>query len=338
MKTSVSRHLGGLSRGLALLFLGVTTTFGQSWYNSSWTYRKPITISHGKVSGSTNLTNLPVLISLASDSNLAASAQTSGNDVLFTDSSGTNQLNHQIELYVSSTGQLIAWVQVSTVSTTVDTVIYMYYGNPSASNQQNATQVWDTNYKAVWHFGSGTSLITNNATARVKYAMDLNPDVHQRAAHDVTVLQQDCSDPWPLPEGTLDAVFTSNFLEHLPDKAAVSTVLSNAYRCLKPGGRFIAMGPNIKYIPGAYWDFFDHYVELTELSLAEALSNTDFEIEKTVARFLPYTMSQGNLYPTWVLRLYLAMPAAWPIFGKQFLVIGQKSARTPDSSPSRVER
>ena len=56
----------------------------------------------------------------------------------------------------------------------------------------------------------------------VKYAMDLNPVVHQQAAGDITVLQQDCSAPWPLPEGKLDAVFTSNFLEHLPDKVAVS--------------------------------------------------------------------------------------------------------------------
>ncbi len=59
------------------------------------------------------------------------------------------------------------------------------------------------------------------------------------------------------------------------------------------GGRLIAMGPNIKYVPGAYRDFF----ELTELSLSEALSNCQFEIEKQVARFLPFTMSQGRQYP-----------------------------------------
>jgi SAM-dependent methyltransferase len=183
---------------------------------------------------------------------------------------------------------------------------------------------WFPSTGTVLDLGAGYCEFINNATAGVKYAMDLNPDVHTRAAPGVTVLQQDCSEPWPLPEGELDAIFTSNFLEHLPNKAAVATVLSHAYRCLKPGGRFIAMGPNIKYIPGAYWDFFDHYVELTELSLAEALSNCGFEIEKCVGRFLPYTMSRGRQYPAWVLRLYLAMPAAWPIFGKQFLVVGKK--------------
>jgi SAM-dependent methyltransferase len=176
----------------------------------------------------------------------------------------------------------------------------------------------------VLDLGAGYCEFINNAAARVKYAMDLNPEIHQRAAEGVIVLQQDCAEPWPLPEGDLDAVFTSNFLEHQPDKAAVRAVLSNAHRCLKPGGRLIAMGPNIKYVPGAYWDFFDHYVALTELSLWEALSSCHFEMEERVARFLPYTMSHGREYPAWMLRAYLALPAIWPLFGKQFLVIGRK--------------
>jgi SAM-dependent methyltransferase len=176
----------------------------------------------------------------------------------------------------------------------------------------------------VLDLGAGYCEFINNATAGVKYAMDLNPDLHKRAAAGITVLQQDCSEPWPIPDAKLDAVFTSNFLEHLPGKASIRTVLASAYRCLKPGGRFIAMGPNIKYVPGAYWDFFDHYVELTELSLSEALLNCGFEIEKQVARFLPYTMSRGPQYPSWVLRLYIVLRPAWPIFGKQFLVVGRK--------------
>lgn len=212
------------------------------------------------------------------------------------------------------------------------------YGARFAGNTVYRTRIWRVlaSYFSQWFPSTGTVLdlgagyceFINNATASVKYAMDLNPDVRKRAAQGVIVLQQDCSEPWPLPEGKLDAIFTSNFLEHLPNKAAVSMALSNAYRCLKPGGRFIAMGPNIKYVPGAYWDFFDHYVALTELSLAEALSNCDFEIDRLVARFLPYTMSRGRQYPSWLVRLYLAMPAAWPIFGKQFLVVAKKPLKT----------
>jgi SAM-dependent methyltransferase len=187
---------------------------------------------------------------------------------------------------------------------------------------------WFPSDGAVLDLGAGYCEFINHASARVKYAMDLNPDIHKQAMTGVIVLRQDCSAPWPVPEGELDAVFTSNFLEHLPDKGAVTAALSNAYRSLKPGGRLIAMGPNIKYLCGAYWDFFDHYVELTDLSLAEALASCDFEIEKSVARFLPYTMSRGPQYPTWLLRVYLAVPAVWRLFGKQFLVIARKPLAT----------
>lgn len=62
------------------------------------------------------------------------------------------------------------------------------------------------------------------------------------------------------------------------------------------------------------------------MSLAEAMRNRGFEIEQQTARFLPYSMSRGPQYPAWMVRLYLALPAAWPIFGKQFLVVGRKRA------------
>jgi SAM-dependent methyltransferase len=172
--------------------------------------------------------------------------------------------------------------------------------------------------------GAGYCEFINAVTSATKYAMDLNPEVQSRANPGVTVLLQDCSEPWPLPEGALDAVFTSNFLEHLPDMAAVRATFLQAFRCLKPGGRFIALGPNIKYLPGAYWDFFDHHVALTELSLAEGLSNCGFSIERRTDRFLPYTMSQGSEPPVWMLRLYLRLPVVWRFFGKQFLVIARK--------------
>ena len=179
---------------------------------------------------------------------------------------------------------------------------------------------------AVLDLGCGWCEFINAISARRKYAMDLNPDSVNLAAPDVTVLQQDCSAKWQIAPNSLDAVFTSNFLEHLPDKAALERTLKNAKLALRDRGRLILMGPNIKYIPGAYWDFFDHYIPLTELSLVEVLQKCGLEIEVCVGRFLPYTMSQGRSYPGWMLRMYLAMPFAWRFFGKQFLVVARKGA------------
>jgi RHS repeat-associated protein len=137
---------------------------GPSWYNTGWSYRKTITIASSQVSGSSSLTNFPELVSVT-DSNLTTSAQSSGNDILFTASDGVTKLNHEIETYTSSTGQLTAWVQVPSLSPTANTVLYMYYGNPSASNQQNAAMTWDSNYGAVYHFPSSTTLTANDSTS-----------------------------------------------------------------------------------------------------------------------------------------------------------------------------
>ena len=131
-----------------------------AWYNVNWNYRKKITIDNTKVSGSANLSNFPVLINLSSDNDLKNNAQADGDDILFTSSDGTTKLDHEIEKYVSSTGELVAWVEVPTVSYNTDTDIYMYYGNASATSQQNATGVWDSNYIMVQHLqenGNGTA-------------------------------------------------------------------------------------------------------------------------------------------------------------------------------------
>ena len=86
----------------------------------------------------------------------------------------------------------------------------------------------------------------------------------------------------------------------------------------------IALGPNIKYLPGSYWDFWDHFLCLTELSLGEALENNGFNLILSHARFLPYTTVNGPDYPAALIKLYLKLPFVWPLFGKQFLVVAER--------------
>jgi hypothetical protein len=118
------------------------------WYNANWHCRKKITIDSGLVSA--DLSDFPVLISLASDADLAADAQDDGDDILFTSSDGTTQLSHEIETFDGGTGELVAWVQAD-LSGSTDTEIYMYYGNGTVSSQQDITGVWDGGFEGVWH-------------------------------------------------------------------------------------------------------------------------------------------------------------------------------------------
>jgi SAM-dependent methyltransferase len=209
------------------------------------------------------------------------------------------------------------------------------YRNRFAGKHAYRRRVWQVlvRYFARWippngtvlDLGCGSCEFINQTQANLKYAMDLNPGVVLQAGPDIKVLQQDCSEAWTIDPETLDVVFTSNFFEHLPTKSHLERTILEAHRSLKKGGRMIALGPNIKYLPGPYWDFFDHYLPLTELSLAEVLKKCGFDIELCTDRFLPYTMSHGREYPIWTLRMYLILPSLWPFFGKQFLVVARKT-------------
>jgi SAM-dependent methyltransferase len=177
----------------------------------------------------------------------------------------------------------------------------------------------------VLDLGCGYGEFINNVAAGRKFAMDLNPDSAGALRSEVTLLAQDCSAVWSLASDSLDLVFTSNFFEHLPDKDALSRTIAEAHRCLRPGGRIIAMGPNIRCVAGAYWDFWDHHLALTHLSLSELLTLRGFRVDRADEAFLPYTLVNARRYPLWMLRCYLRLPVAWKYFGGQFLVVASKA-------------
>ena len=84
------------------------------------------------------------------------------------------------------------------------------------------------------------------------------------------------------------------------------------------------MGPNIRFLASEYWDFWDHFLPLTDRSMVEILTLTGFAVERVEPRFLPYSMSQGFTPPLGFISLYIRIPFLWHILGKQFLVIGRK--------------
>src|SRR5204862_4638957 len=112
----------------------------------------------------------------------------------------------------------------------------------------------------------------------------------------------------------------SNLMEHLPSKEDIARMIREVRRVLKPGGQFIAVGPNLLLLPGRYWDFWDHVTPITDHSLAELLGILEFKVVERRARFLPYTTRSGLPQFSWLVWLYLKLPPAWLLFGRQFLV------------------
>ena len=185
-------------------------------------------------------------------------------------------------------------------------------------------QRWIPKDSTVLDLGAGYCEFINNVQAQRKLAMDLNPDTADRANVGVELVLHDCSTPWPIEPGSLDVVFTSNFLEHLFDKSSVVRTAKNAFLSLKPGGRFLCLGPNARFVGGAYWDYFDHHVALTNRSIGEVMEQSGFVVEESIDRLLPYSMSEGRQPPVALISAYLKLRPAWKIFGKQFFVVGRK--------------
>ncbi|WP_205943428.1 DUF2341 domain-containing protein [Pedobacter polaris] len=145
---------GGLSSALS----GNQTT--TTLVLTNWLHHKSITVDYTKV-GTGPHTNFPLLISIT-DVDLKNKAQADGDDILFTSIDGA-KLDHQIESYTSATGTLVAWVKIPSLSSAVNTTIEMYYGNASATAQQNVTGTWDANFKGIWHLNGAFTDATSNA-------------------------------------------------------------------------------------------------------------------------------------------------------------------------------
>ena len=129
------------------------------WWNTSWQYRKQITINHTMVDA--DLENFPVLITNAS-SDFSDHAQTYGYDFVFVDETNTIQYNHDVEYYDDESGELVAWVNVTQLSSSEDTILYLYYGNESCMNQENVYDTWDNGFEEVWHMGDvGSKIYTS---------------------------------------------------------------------------------------------------------------------------------------------------------------------------------
>ncbi|UII34567.1 DUF2341 domain-containing protein [Fulvivirga ulvae] len=134
-----------------------------------YSYAKKITIQSSQVSGGADLVDFPVLISVT-DNDLRETSSgghvtnVNGYDIIFTTSDCGTLLDHQIERYVSTTGEYIAWVRIPTLSASSNTEIHMYYGNNSISGDPSLNSVWDSSYKGVWHFNNDVTDYTSNGS------------------------------------------------------------------------------------------------------------------------------------------------------------------------------
>jgi len=181
--------------------------------------------------------------------------------------------------------------------------------------------------------GAGHCEFINSVRAVRRIAVDANPELRTFAEPDV---ETHVASPHELPfldPASVDVAFSSNFFEHLPSKEILRRVVGEIRRVLKPGECLLVMGPNIRFLPGAYWDYYDHHLALTERSVAELLTTSGFAIDECLPKFLPYTVKGG--LPSWriLVEAYLLLaPVSFQLLGKQFFVAARKSAQEKPTS------
>ncbi len=173
--------------------------------------------------------------------------------------------------------------------------------------------------------GAGACEFLRHIRCARKVAIDANPAVRNFADPEIHVIVGDILRILQqIGDRTVDVVFCSNFLEHLPNKDTVWQVLQESTRVLAEGGRLLVLQPNIRVAYREYWDFFDHSVPLSDRSLREAVEAQGLEIVTLKARFLPFTTVSRLPQPAWLLHLYLSLPPLQWCFGKQLFLAARK--------------
>lgn len=184
-------------------------------------------------------------------------------------------------------------------------------------------------YKVVVDIAAGYCDFINNVNYNCKkYAIDVNPDVKKYADKNVEAIVDNIENlSLHFKENSVSLFFMSNFLEHIP-KECISRLLQTEYSLLENGGEVWILTPNIRYVGGKYWDFYDHITPITEKALIEEAELVGFKVNLCIPKFLPYTTKSRLPQAPWIVHLYLKlMPLSGKIFGEQSFLILSKADR-----------
>jgi len=147
----------------------VSVVASRNWL-SGWEKRVRIAIDNNDIDA--DLSNFPVLIYLSNSSSgrnnedisfVFDELQSNANrgKIAATTSDGVTQINVEIERWNSTREQAWLWVKVPSISSVADTYLYLYFDKTQPDNtgyvgdtgSNAAKNVWDSNFKGVWHLG-----------------------------------------------------------------------------------------------------------------------------------------------------------------------------------------
>ncbi|MDF2431613.1 MAG: trimeric autotransporter adhesin [Mucilaginibacter sp.] len=149
---------------------------------STYAYGMPLTLNTTGLGITSDLSNFPFLVTITDPSLVYTSGSCSNKvqypngpayDFAFVDAGSGSEVPYQVESYNQTTGTLLVWVKIPTLTHSTNNAIYFYYGSASTPGSHTTAfyqSTWASDYKAVYHFnesaftGSVTDATANGHT------------------------------------------------------------------------------------------------------------------------------------------------------------------------------
>jgi hypothetical protein len=131
----------------------------ENWELANWGYRRKVLFDNTTDNIGVEpeaLVNFPILVKLDDGVNIDYSKTSNdGSDIRFVDTDGT-ELSYEIEDW-DETADSYVWVKVPQIDIGDQDYIYIYYGNSTATDNQNSSDVWSNGYNIVFHNDDNTT-------------------------------------------------------------------------------------------------------------------------------------------------------------------------------------
>jgi len=122
---------------------------GSSWWDSNWQYKMKLTIDNSKIDDV--LDNFPIVVFLDNSNFDWTHAMDNGDDIRFVNNAESTELSYERERHDKDNGYAEYHVKIPSISSSENTIFYMYYSRSGTTDGADPTNVWDGNFKLVSH-------------------------------------------------------------------------------------------------------------------------------------------------------------------------------------------
>jgi hypothetical protein len=210
----------------------------------SATMRRPINLPGGVVSEA--LSNFPLFLRLEKGTDIDyALAGQSAERLRFYDAAGQQRLPYELDHW-NPDGRSLVWVRAPRLDPNGGLLMWMYYGEGAPPDPLPASQVWSSDYVAVWHMNDGGGIVHDSTAFANDGTLDGNATIEPGGRIGTALildgnnsyLQVAANSPLDITAGTVEALARFDGLVNAP----FATIIEHArnqpgwYGLWKKGG------------------------------------------------------------------------------------------------------